>query len=277
MTAKESWKPVTIGGLTGILMGAGAMYGVQAIASGSNEVASGAEEGLKVATVDDGNVKAIGEGTAIITAMDESGVKASCNIKVGAIEVTSLIMEDGASSVKVGKTIQLKVKILPTDVPADVLEWSSSDISIASVDSNGYVKGKKKGDVIIKCIAPNGKSASCTITVEKKKKSSKSSNNTTTVVVLDPSYIGRTYSSEFVFYDSSYRLLSRYEVSGLSKDTIQRAINEIYARNGYNFQTASIKAYYQSTSWYRVNPNFTTSDFNYYEKKNLALLEEYRD
>lgn len=53
MTAKESWKPVTIGGLTGILMGAGAMYGVQAIASGSNEVASGAEEGLKVATVDD--------------------------------------------------------------------------------------------------------------------------------------------------------------------------------------------------------------------------------
>ena len=53
MTAKETWKPVTIGGLTGILMGAGAMYGVQAIASGSNEVASGAAEGLKVATVDD--------------------------------------------------------------------------------------------------------------------------------------------------------------------------------------------------------------------------------
>ncbi len=53
MTAKESWKPVTIGGLTGILMGAGAMYGVQAIASGSNEVASSAEDGLKVATVDD--------------------------------------------------------------------------------------------------------------------------------------------------------------------------------------------------------------------------------
>ena len=53
MTVKESWKPVTIGGLTGILMGAGAMYGVQAIASGSDEVASGAEEGLKVATVDD--------------------------------------------------------------------------------------------------------------------------------------------------------------------------------------------------------------------------------
>lgn len=53
MTAKETWKPVTIGGLTGILMGAGAMYGVQVMTSGNNEVASGAEEGLKVATVDD--------------------------------------------------------------------------------------------------------------------------------------------------------------------------------------------------------------------------------
>ena len=53
MTAKENWKPVTISGLTGILMGAGAMYGVQAIASGSNGDASGAADGLKVATVDD--------------------------------------------------------------------------------------------------------------------------------------------------------------------------------------------------------------------------------
>ena len=53
MNVKETWKPVTIGGLTGILMGAGAMYGVQAIASGSNDVASGVDEGLKVATVDD--------------------------------------------------------------------------------------------------------------------------------------------------------------------------------------------------------------------------------
>ncbi len=34
MTAKESWKPVTIGGFTGVLMGAGAMYALQATATG---------------------------------------------------------------------------------------------------------------------------------------------------------------------------------------------------------------------------------------------------
>ncbi len=53
MTTKETWKPVMIGGLTGILMGAGTMYGIQHAASVGNEEPSSAEDGLKVATVDD--------------------------------------------------------------------------------------------------------------------------------------------------------------------------------------------------------------------------------
>jgi len=53
MTTKETWKPVTIGGLTGILMGAGTMFGIQTAASTGNEEPMSANEGLKVATVDD--------------------------------------------------------------------------------------------------------------------------------------------------------------------------------------------------------------------------------
>lgn len=52
MTVKETWKPVTIGGITGILMGAGAMYGVQAMASG-NEAVAVEDDGLRVAKVSD--------------------------------------------------------------------------------------------------------------------------------------------------------------------------------------------------------------------------------
>ena len=53
MTTKESWKPVTIGGFTGILMGAGSMYAIGN--ANSDEVASGNnDEQLKVATVDNG-------------------------------------------------------------------------------------------------------------------------------------------------------------------------------------------------------------------------------
>ena len=54
MTAKETWKPVTIGGLTGILMGAGAMYGVQAFAQRDDDVTVVTpEEEMKVGTVSD--------------------------------------------------------------------------------------------------------------------------------------------------------------------------------------------------------------------------------
>lgn len=53
MTTKETWKPVAIGGMTGILMGAGTMFGMKEAASVGNEEPMSANEGLKVATVDD--------------------------------------------------------------------------------------------------------------------------------------------------------------------------------------------------------------------------------
>ena len=43
MKAKDSWKPVTIGGLTGIMMGAGTMYAIQPKPAHDEEDLSGAE------------------------------------------------------------------------------------------------------------------------------------------------------------------------------------------------------------------------------------------
>ena len=43
MEKKETWKPVTIGGVAGILMGAGTVYGIQALASENNEIAQSTE------------------------------------------------------------------------------------------------------------------------------------------------------------------------------------------------------------------------------------------
>ena len=49
MTMKESWKPVTISGMTGILMGTGAMYAANAFAS---DDAAPAEEPVKEENAD---------------------------------------------------------------------------------------------------------------------------------------------------------------------------------------------------------------------------------
>ena len=55
MNVKESWKPVTISGTTGILMGAGTMYGMQIFDHTGEEPTTPSAEGkLKVTNTDDG-------------------------------------------------------------------------------------------------------------------------------------------------------------------------------------------------------------------------------
>lgn len=74
--------------------------------------------------------------------------------------------------------------------------------------------------------------------------------------------------------DSSY--LSNAQVSALSDNDLQLAINEIYARRGRIFKDASLNAYFNSQSWYEGK--YTAEEFeknvkfNTYEQKNLQLL-----
>lgn len=55
MKMKENWKPVTISGITGILMGAGSVLATRVMTTGNEEAVAEAEssEGLKEMTVDD--------------------------------------------------------------------------------------------------------------------------------------------------------------------------------------------------------------------------------
>lgn len=62
--------------------------------------------------------------------------------------------------------------------------------------------------------------------------------------------------SDFIFPYSSTRLITEAEMNEklTSKETSQRAINEIYARHGYPFhqdKNAENYAYFNSKSWYR--------------------------
>ena len=137
-----------------------------------------------VAKVDNGSIKAIAKGEATITAMNKNGQKASCTVKVSDVEVTSIRLNTSNASVKKKKSIQLSAKAYPEEANTVQLEWSSDDDSIASVDNNGRVFGKKKGTTIISCYAPNGKSASCSVEVTGKKKNTKSSSSQAPNVVV---------------------------------------------------------------------------------------------
>lgn len=86
----------------------------------------------------------------------------------------------------------------------------------------------------------------------------------TTAADLDVNSLSSSVSNVsadgYIVPDSSSRVLSTSDLSGLSAAQLQMAINEIYARNHRRFDTPSIQAYFDSKSWYSGTIN--ASDFN---------------
>ena len=119
-----------------------------------------------VAIVDPaGNVTGLSEGDVTITvaAMDESGVSKTWDIKVkdnapAAKNVESVTIS-GQRDIKVGEGITLSATVEPNDAADKSVTWSSNDDSVASVDGNGNVKGKRAGSAVIKAIANDGSGA----------------------------------------------------------------------------------------------------------------------
>lgn len=84
-----------------------------------------------------------------------------------------------------------------------------------------------------------------------------------------------------VFPESSSEYLSDSEVRKLSLSKVQRAINEIYARNGYIFHKSETeKRYFNSQPWYHGDESsdeVVRKRFNKYERANMKKLQEARE
>ena len=86
-------------------------------------------------------------------------------------------------------------------------------------------------------------------------------------------------SDEYIFPDSNSEYLAKSDIKGLSQSEVRLAINEIYARRGARFESASNKKYFESKSWYKAicSQSEAEKKFNKYEKKNVDLLVEYEE
>ena len=66
----------------------------------------------------------------------------------------------------------------------------------------------------------------------------------------------------------------------MSDNQLWIAKNEIYARHGRKFKNASIQKYFESKSWYKVNPNYNYADdsanLTQIEKTNLLKILKYQ-
>lgn len=115
----------------------------------------------------DGLVTAKSVGTVIITATANNGLQATYKITTNdpIIAVSRIIINGQASSIEIGKTIQLSATIWPENATNKTIVWNSSDTRIATVSSNGLVTAKTAGSVNITATANNGIQAVFSVTV----------------------------------------------------------------------------------------------------------------
>ena len=77
---------------------------------------------------------------------------------------TNVTLDKTTATVKPNGTVQLTATVTPSDAAASYT-WSSSNTTVATVSSNGLVKGVKNGTADITVKTQNGKTAVCKVTV----------------------------------------------------------------------------------------------------------------
>ena len=125
-----------------------------------------------VATVGgDGKVTAVKAGEATVTVTTEDGGKtATCKVtvKAKAVPVTGVEVNPWAVTLSVRGTSKLSYTIRPADATNQNVKWESESPSVATVDSEGNVKGVAAGTAKI-CVTTEdgGFKSYCTVTVKK--------------------------------------------------------------------------------------------------------------
>lgn len=106
--------------------------------------------------------------TVTVSALDGSGVSASCEVTVyPATTKVTISAKDGKlpASISVDTTLELTASSLPAGTKG-TYTWKSSNEKIAAVDANGVVTAIKAGKVKITCTAADGTNKSASVTLK---------------------------------------------------------------------------------------------------------------
>lgn len=180
-----------------------------------------------VATVVDGEITGISEGSATITARTSNGLTAICEVTVNEviIPVERIELSSKFKEVCIGSSLseRIDVKVHPDNATDKTITWQSSDESIATVSSAGVVKAVSEGVVTITATSGN---ASAEIIFD-------SINHAENMIIDQEFKPGEVYEEEFQ--------LPEGEVG-----------------SGFNFIESN--HYSDNGTYYRGNPMMTISD-----------------
>lgn len=122
------------------------------------------------------------------------GLQGSSEYAEEIVKAESIAFEHQEETVDVGKRLLLPVIFSPENTTFRNLEWTSSNESVATVSSDGYVKGEAVGEAVITATTMDGSdlSASCRIHV------------TPSSTILDWG-ANTPWSSKYVYADEAYQ------------------------------------------------------------------------
>lgn len=178
-------------------------------------------------------------------------------------------------SVYVGERTRAYLDIKPALSPGVKLTWSSSNNSVALVDSNGYVTGKSEGTTTITARASNGITASCEITVI-----DYTTNNASGVILNYYNRFEYSFSNSHNSFGYSpwYKIpYERYMQLGYSKSVAKEKAknNGKWGGNCFGMSTSSVLFYKNILQEERYNANVHAPfEFDPPDAGNWAFLSD---
>ena len=136
-----------------------------------------------VASVNNGVITALSEGTTKIIATTANGKSATCVVTVKKVEATSISINKTSVTLYIGGSDTLVTNINPSNATNKTVTWKSSNPNVASVN-NGVITALSEGTTKIIATTANGKSATCVVTVKKVEATSISINKTSVTLYI---------------------------------------------------------------------------------------------
>ncbi len=252
-----------------------------------------------IATVDDGQLTAVAEGVATITA-ETDGVSETTEITVVRPSVASIDLTPPAATLQVGLETTLSARALASDgseLNWPTIAWSSDDDTVASVDANGTVTAEGTGTAFITAAADGVERLSVITVTERQPDAISVSPQNMTVEVgqttdLDATVLdagGSPISDPLVTWtsaDNSIAMVdSTGEVLGVSPDTVEitaqtddgktaAATIDVLERSVAMIQFGATGVTLEETQTLELTPTLRASDGTILEGRSISWVSD---
>lgn len=193
------------------------------------------------------------------------------------------IITDTSSEMTMETSDSVKVSYAYYEEMIKLNSWTEGSKGYSTDDVGGWLTIEEKDFtalVQVEKVESSGKTlisisitSSNTAVTSGRAKPEVTSTSTTTTTTADTSKT--TISTDYIIADSDSRVISESELTNLTPWELKVARNEIYARHGREFVHKDLQCYFQTKSWYSINPNFSESMLSATENKNVATIQAY--